>query len=338
MRYFPIILLLSAVMLAGCSSTSVNMRSAGIAYDMGDYAEAIKFYQAELEINPGNAQAWFEMGQAYRNEGEYEKMSQAFDESLGASDKYYNQIYDTRDSLWVKFFNQGVPLFNEQKYEQALKHFNTAVIIDPENPEGYKERGTCYLQMGKKKEAINDLNIVIEADPEVKDLTTRINLASIYFMDRNYDKAVPLYETVLKHDPENILAISKLALIYQEQGKSERAIELYEKVLKTKKDDPDLWFNLGILYFQMERFQDAVKSFNKVVELNPEDVESLMNLVNSLWRVELFTEAIPYLEKVVKLDTENAIAWQFLAVAYTKDGRVKEGKAALDKYKALTEK
>lgn len=335
MRNFTIAALISALVMAGCTSTSVNMRSAGIAYDRGDYTEAIELYEAELKDNPANAQAWYEVGQAYRIEGEYEKMSKAFDKSLEITDKYYNQIFDTRDSLWVRFFNQGVPLFNEKKYDEALKYFDKAVIVDSENPEGYRERGVCYLQMGEKDEAVKDFNTVIKADKEVKDLVTRINLALIYFQADDYEKASPLYEEVLKHDPENIMAISKLALIYQQQEKSEMAIKLYEKVTRTKKDDPDLWFNLGILYFQMGRYEEAFKSFNNVVDLNPDDVESLMNLVNSLWKVELCTEAIPYLERIVKLEPDNDSAWQFLVVAYTKAGRVKEGKAALDKYKTL---
>jgi tetratricopeptide (TPR) repeat protein len=314
------------------------MRSAGIAYDRGDIDEAIPLYEQEITENPTNPQAYFELGNCYRLKGDYKKMSEMFDKSLDNGDKFYNQIFDTRDSLWIKFFNLGVPLFNERKYEEALPYFEKAVIIDPENSDGYNERGMCYLQVGEKEKAAEDFKTVIKFDEKGENITVRLNLASIYFKNKDYDSATPLYSEVLKFQPDNVLAISKLALIYQEKGDSEKAIQLYEKVIDTKKDDPDLWFNLGILYFQMDRFDEAIKSFNKVVEINPDDVESLMNLVNSLWKAEMFKEAVPYLEKVVEIQPDYADAWRFLSVAYVKAGQVKEGKKALEKFKELTDK
>ena len=335
-RYIAVIGLIMAVIFAGCGGTTVEKRSAGIAFDRGDYMEAIELYEESLQTNPEDAQAWYELGLAYRYTDQYKKMSEAFDNSLAISDRYYNDIYDVRDELWVDFFNKAVPMFNEKEYEEACKYFDLAVIVDPENPLGYKERGLCYLQMGKIEQAVEDLTMVIEADTAGAEIEARYTLANIYYRQKDYDKAVPLLKDVLEENPQDIQAISKLALIYQDQGKSDEAVELYETVLKTKQDDPDLWFNIGILYFQMERYEQAGDAFEKVYEINPNDTESLTNLTYALIQAEMFAEAIPYLEKLTEMQPENPEPWRNLAVAYAKTDRAQDANEALKKYKALS--
>ena len=334
------------LVFAGCAMKSVNMQSAEIYYSQGEYNKAIEYYLAEIAENPQNDKAYFDLGQCYRMKYDYVKMSEAFDNSLKISDRFCSEIYDEREELWVKFYNEGVPFFNEKKYVKALDYFEKAVIVDPTNIEGYKERGMCYLQLLNEAEdseqkaeliekAVDDYKHFISMDTEAEDLAVRINLANIYFQNDRFDEAVPAYQAVLDLEPDNIIAISQLALIYQEQGDSEKAIEMYEKVLKIKSENPNLWFNLGVLYFQMEEFDKAKVSFDKVLEINPDDVETLMNLVSSLLKAKMQKEAIPYLERVVELEPENVMAWQFLFVAYTKAEQIDKANAAFKKYKEL---
>ena len=346
MRKLFIVGFVSLIIICGCQIKSVNMQSAEIYYSQGDYDKAIEFYTAEVVDNPLNDEAWFELGQCYRLKNNYVKMSEAFDKSLEASDGFYDDIVAEREDLWMKFYNEGVPYFNEQQYEKALLYFENAVIVDSENREGYKERGMCCLQLSNAEadsanksellhKAINDFKTFISMDEEGEDLTVRINLGNIYYKNGWDEEAIKIFQEVLKLDPENLSAVSQLATIYRERGDSEKAVEMYNRILNTQAENPDLWFNLGILYFQMENFEEAKKSFDKVLEIYPDDVETLMNLVSSLWKAEMETEAIPYLERVTIIEPDNVAAWQFLFVAYTKVGEIEKANAAFKKYKEL---
>ncbi|MBC8204251.1 tetratricopeptide repeat protein [bacterium] len=224
------------------------------------------------------------------------------------------------------------------------------------------------------KSAIENFKKVIELDPKNEYLDARINLALVYYELEDYDNAVPALQTILKSDPENADAISKLALIYQLKGQSEKAIAEYNKALKIKPDSPNLLFNLGVLYFQMgediqksvaeiealkaenkagqeqlnkleslqkkkeDLYSKAINSFQKAAELAGDDVDALWNLVNSLWRIERYTQTIPHLEKITEFQPDDANAWQFLSIAYTKNGDFENGRAAFLKYKELSGK
>lgn len=364
-------LIVLTVICTLAAAKSVELSSAQIYKGQGDYLKALEFYnkaitdyeaeKASLKAsNPDDASfqkkaknifkdlgvAYFEAGECLKQLGDYGKMSESFNKSLENSDKYMNDIADYREELWVTFYNDGVPLFNEKKYAEALAKFELAVLVDSENPEGYKERGMCYLQLSQLSEdsvkameyhqkAAADFDFVIANDPEGKEINIRLNKANMYYQDKDFAKAIPAYQEVMKVDPSNVTAVSKLAFIYQEQGESGKSVEMYNKILQTKGDDPDLLFNLGILYFQMNEFAKAKDAFDRVLKINPDDVETIMNLVSSLWKAQMEKESIPYLERVVVLQPDNKMAWQFLFVAYTKAEEMTKAKEAYDKYKAL---
>ena len=371
MRFFVIPLLTLAILTSFCLAKSVELSSAQIYKSQGDYLKAIEFYKkAVVEFGKdldklkqeysdqkkfkkkskgtvkGLITAYFEMGECFRLLGDYQKMSDNYNKSLDYGDNFYDDIYENREKLWIDFFNAGVPFFNDKNYLEALKNFNMAIVVDPDNIDTYKHRSMCFIQLALTEEdpdakaelknrALADFETVIKNDPEGREISVRINKANLYYQDHDYEKAEPAYEAVLAIEPENIIAVSKLALIYQEEGRSEDAVAMYNKILTTKGDDPDLWFNLGILYFQMERFTEAKEAFNKVLGITPDDIETLMNLISALWKAELYQEAIPYLENVTKIDPERKDAWQFLFVAYTKADEIEKANAAFKKYKEL---
>lgn len=399
MRFFVIPLITLVMLTSLCLAKSVELASAQIYKSQGDYLKAIEFYkQAVVELSgdleklkqeytdekkfkkksKGTVKslvtAYFEMGECFKLLGDYVKMSDNYNLSLDHGDKFYDDIYEDRERLWVDFFNAGVPFFNDKNYIEALKNFNMAVVVDPENIDTYKHRGMCFIQLAQGEEdpeakaalklkAIADFDIIIENDPEGREVSVRVNKANVYYQDRDYEKAEPAYDAVLAVEPDNIIAVSKLALIYQEQGRSEDAVAMYNKILTTKGDDPDLWFNLGILYFQIaseldsmllisesqedsvqilsrqkDYYQEAKNAFDRVIEINPDDDESIMNLVNTLWKADMKIKAIPYLVKALQIDPSNISAWQFLFVAYTEAEQMDKANIAFKMYKAYTNK
>ena len=369
MRKFVIPFLLVFLLINLASAKPMEMTSAQIYMGNKDYNKAIEFYNQAIDLlkkDVDEAEAkgkqdkgalknlstcYYEVGQCYQQTGDYKLMSENFDKSLSIDDKYYNKIFEIRDELYRRFFNEGVEPFNKGDYQSSSEKFSLVIIIDPENMAAYKQRGLSYLQLGKYEEALVDFRRVIELEGllEVKgkDADLRKNIANIYYKLGRLDDAMIAYEEALALDPNDTHIISRLAMMYQEKGNSKEAIEMYDRAIAANPEKTDLWFNRGILYFNMENYEEAVKSFNKVVELNPKDAESLMNLVNSLWMAGLFGQAIPYLEKAIAIDPENVQAWQFLSAACikesarediddsTKSELIKRGTEAIKRYKEL---
>src|ERR1044071_2437204 len=61
-----------------------------------------------------------------------------------------------------KFFDAGMKLISEEKYELAIGELKNAIAANPKFAESYYQRGRCYLNLGKNADAKKDLDKAIE--------------------------------------------------------------------------------------------------------------------------------------------------------------------------------
>jgi len=64
------------------------------------------------------------------------------------------------------WFSQGQSRYNAKKWSDAINFFSKAIHDDPTNKDAYFYRGDALRQEGKILEAIKDLRIALEMDPE----------------------------------------------------------------------------------------------------------------------------------------------------------------------------
>ena len=91
------------------------------------------------------------------------------------------------------------------------------------------------------------------------------NLATSYFDQRNYQKALPYLEELVKVDRDEI-ALMLLGICYQNQGRSEEALSLFERAVQAAPQSADLRRYLGSVYQRMGRTDDATRQL-KLAEL-----------------------------------------------------------------------
>ena len=139
-----LILMLSAF-LFGCQSTYV--RSGKIYMLQDDPENAKEVLQEGAIYTPNDPELYYVLGKVNAELGAWEEMSQAFDRAQELTDKFNEDIKSTRLESWRTVFNSSVDPFNNAEYEEALKIFQTALIIRPNEEETLKRIGLCYLQL-----------------------------------------------------------------------------------------------------------------------------------------------------------------------------------------------
>ena len=65
----------------------------------------------------------------------------------------------------VDFFDSGLELHDQGRWEEAIAEFHEAVRLDPQDPDPYLFRGISYLNVGEYDLALEDLNSAISFDP-----------------------------------------------------------------------------------------------------------------------------------------------------------------------------
>jgi len=69
--------------------------------------------------------------------------------------------------------------------------------------------------------------------------------------EKQYNKAIKIFEEILNNDQTNITAINALAEAQNKLGNTPGAIQLYKRSLKIQENQPDTWLALGnVLYYE----------------------------------------------------------------------------------------
>ena len=98
----------------------------------------------------------------------------------------------------------------------------------------------------------------------------------------NFEKAINLYETIIKIEPDNYSAYFFLGIAMRRVGNTNEAIESYEKAIKLKPDFVDAYYNLGNILYFLKKFDKARINYEKAIKLNPNFENAYFNLGNTL--------------------------------------------------------
>jgi tetratricopeptide (TPR) repeat protein len=357
-------------------SQSMEMQSAKLYRKQGDIDKAIEWFEKAIAKKPENAEAHYLLGEAYAMKGRIPDMVRELDAATKYDQrkKYEKEIYVLRQRSFAENFNAGVKAANEQDYPKALEHFQYSKLIQPDQPDSYKNLAFVYLRMDSLEGALNIYNELLAIKSDEAD--TYLTMSSIYNQREQYDKSAEILRRGLAATPDSVHTrmTAELGITYDLMGKGDEAIQLYEQALQMQPDNKDLLFNKGRLYLQREDYPKALNEFNKLVSLAPEDYEVNHQVgicylkigerldkqfrdleeqtvgtgkgkkpnpnaarIDSLKQAasENFKAAVPYLTKAVELKPDYASAWFNLAVGYTRTGEAEKAKEAFAKAEAL---
>ncbi|MCL1931120.1 MAG: tetratricopeptide repeat protein [Treponema sp.] len=121
--------------------------------------------------------------------------------------------------------------------------------------EEYFAIGMAYYDMGKFEEAEKWL---IRA--KAKDKTqsaSEYNLGRIAFETGRYEEAIKHFESILKKDPHNVMALKAAAYTYIRIGDIDNAAALYDRVLALVPESADDGYNYALVLFAMKKYPEA---------------------------------------------------------------------------------
>lgn len=112
----------------------------------------------------------------------------------------------------------------------------------------------------------------------------------------NTDKAVAIYQKLLKDQPNNDLADYYLALIYQDSAQWEKAI--FHGLSAVKKSPDNIWFQqkLAEFYAENNQFKSAIPVLQSWITLDPKNSDAYQKLIFCYQKMNDWNAAIKVLE------------------------------------------
>jgi tetratricopeptide (TPR) repeat protein len=101
--------------------------------------------------------------------------------------------------------DEGVSLYKEGNYSQAIPYYNEILSIDPNNTEAIYNKGLALDVLGKYEDAITHYNKVLEVFPN--STGALVNTGGALADLGNYAESINYFDKTLSIDPNNTIAI-----------------------------------------------------------------------------------------------------------------------------------
>ena len=324
------------IALAGLACESQEFVSAKMYVQQGDLEAAEKFFLLALEVptEANNAHIPFLLAtQVYAPEKRYEEMNEMLDEAMrrNSLQKYQGHIIaelveNIRQVQWQEEYQRGANLFNEiasqvegqsltdnqrQGLLKAKNHFETAILIWPEQAPAYTSLVLCYRKLGDAAGESVALDEALEMDPDDGQV---LLLAGERAMQAGQKaEAIKYYERAHKEDTENMVIMQRLTSIYIDTGDLQAALQILEETQKNSRRDPDIYYNIGAVYTNIGN--DALRKgqdiYRDVVGTDNIDKEQLAIAMESFKQAQsAYSEALYFMDNTLALDPDDTTADQ----------------------------
>ncbi|HXA52604.1 MAG TPA: protein kinase, partial [Candidatus Acidoferrum sp.] len=226
-----------------------------------------------------------------------------------------------------------------QDYEEAIKAYQRAIQFDPEmgrayaglaanhanllhledaennyklalsktgrmtEREQYRTRGGYYLFTRNDQKAIDELTALIKQYPA--DDAGRINLATAYFFNRNFEAARKEGQRAIEISPKNVLYRSNAALYAMYAGQFDEAVKMAGEASKLNPGATSPYLATALSQFALGKTTDAEATYHTLESKGPRGVSrAAMGLADMALYDGRTADAVAMLEKGIKTDLE----------------------------------
>jgi tetratricopeptide (TPR) repeat protein len=213
--------------------------------------------------------------------------------------------------------------------KDRLSELNEAIRSNPSDVELYLARAKEYRARLELKNAFEDAERALKLDSLLPEAHHEIGL--LYYLDGQVGLAKFAFEKALLLDDQYIPSMLQLAEIYLVLKNYDRALSEINRALKVDEQTAQAYFLKGLIYRDQENAELAKSSFQTATELDPENVEAF-NLLGMQYAEEGDSLAMSYYNTVLDIDSAHKEALYNRAFFLHESGKAQE---ALDAYDLL---
>lgn len=247
---------------------------------LADYNKAISYYQN----SPASLSTLlYNRAMVYRRLNNYKN----------AIEDYTNSFALNKEKTGV-YFDRAVAHSLNKEYQLAIDDFTSALFYNQQNNKFlaiiYFLRGQDKAQLPKLKDAINDFNLALNLNPDMRDVYTArayaLKLNGDYELSSNdYTRAMQFYQDDKK----------KLSLAFEQRADNNRSLYLFEKALQDVTQAVNLnpesgtaYWTRASIYSQTGECKLAIDDFGKALSLfrgNDKASAYIHNAIANEWYV-----------------------------------------------------
>ena len=308
-----------------------------------DKDKSLAYAKRAAELNPENTTYLETLAQAYIGQHDYKLAAQTLEQLCEKS-----RDRDDVLGMLVQLYEQ------QEEYDKAIDALSRLEVMEGKSERLSYAKSQLYTQKGDKKAAIAEMKLL--ADQYPNDYGYRCLYANTLYRNGQQQKAVELYEGILKEEPDNRMAQlsmlayyhdvndtlkqdqmteriltnknttqqDRLALMRQVIGESEqqggdstRVLQLFHKMLSMPEADADVAIFCAT-YMNLKKMpQDSIRPvLEQALEMAPDNAAARLQLVSYAWQAEDKDRVIALCKDARQYNPDEMAFYYYQGIAY----------------------
>jgi len=278
-----------------------ELKLLGNAYrEVGDIDNAIITYEKYMKNDPNSEEIKKFLFELYSLQGY----------NLTNEDEVIDFIKnkEVKERKAKRFCNTGFTRNRQGNAEGAIEVLKEALELDPKSTDARVYLGISNVILGNLEKGFQMINEIIEQHPD--NSNAFISLGQAFKIKGDINKSIESYEKGIALMPaQNYKYYDhkvELAFLYRANNNTQKAIELFEDLIKDSPDKPRFLNLYGTFNISQKNPQKALELFIRALKLNQYLSETYINI--SLIHADLsnFDAALAYLKVALKIRPDNA--------------------------------
>lgn len=293
-----------------------------IAHQTGNNEAAVPLLERAISLNPGDAEAPYNLGLVLGALKRWQSAQTAFETSLALKPENPNALFHLANIFLDQgkvpealsgydrvlaldpdradaHKNKGNALRSLSRFEEAVESYQAAVNLRPELAEAHFNLGLCFTELGQLDQAISSYRKTIVLLPEYS--KTYLNLGIVHKQMGDLNEAVANYQQAIALAPDDADTHYNLANVLHEMGKLDDAVASYQQAINHREEFADAHYNLAVVFKDRNSLEEAIRSYHKAIALKP-SADAYSNLGSALKEAGDISQAVMNFEKALALE------------------------------------
>ncbi|TYB79081.1 tetratricopeptide repeat protein [Bizionia myxarmorum] len=267
---------------------------------IGNYDEALHYYQVRIKVFPNDVLLKYDYGQLLAKTKNYQTAKSVFNQLIAMDSLHPNYPYELglvyeqlQDSLALKSFKRSFKLdnghqksiFKLAKRQLQIRNYDSVdyyVDIGLKAYENNVELISLKAQNSYWKKDFENASIWFEKLLVLGENSQFVHekLSSCYSEMSEVHKAIDQQKLAIAKDPNNVENIYKLGLLYTRISDYKQAENYIKKAIEIVDVPLDIeYMKLGTIQNQQKKYAEAIQSFQRALYENPNNKYAAFYLV-----------------------------------------------------------
>ena len=236
-----------------------------IKYLNKEYKLSIDFYTQSIGLDSNLIVNYLDRGMAYKENGQFLEAERDFKKVITRGGKITYQGYNNLGNLYR----------NQKKYNEAIRLFNEAIVLNANCYECFYNRAVTLEILNKPVDAMKDYSAAIKLNTSYSNAF--YNRGNLKFANKDFNGAIEDFTSALTLNPKNKNEVYyNRGMCYISIKKYKEAKSDFEQYLKSDKTNSDAYYNVAVCCYYISDYSNACKYANESLKLGNTKAKSLI--------------------------------------------------------------